>query len=55
MIRHVKHMNREVWRLDRFLPAARVLVQVRASEALVSSPGPEDPPGLLGTVDLDPS
>lgn len=36
------------------LPAAGVLVQVGAGEALVATSSSQNPPGFLGTADLDP-
>lgn len=37
------------------LPAAGVLVVMSAGEALITTPSPQDPPGLLSTADLNPS
>lgn len=36
------------------LPAAGVLVQVRAGETLVALTSSQKPPGFLGAADLDP-
>lgn len=51
---NVSKCGSEMQKFHVLLPAAGVLVEVSAGEALVTMSSPQNPPSFLSTADLDP-